>query len=474
MKPRSKVFLSLSLALAPAIAFAQEAPNAKALYQQYCAQCHGATLQGGNAQSMVDGIWNFGGGGGSIRRNIKHGITHLGMPAYEDALDDDQIKALADYILGAEKDGGGEKPPVPKEVQTHDYVVKVEQWVENLKTPWGITFLNDNTALITERPGQLRIVNGGKLAEKPIADTPAVFAEGQSGLLDVAADPDYANNGWIYLAYGHGLDEKDEAGKVASMTRIVRGKLQNNKWVREEVLFEAPQETYKVGGVHYGSRIVFDGDGDLYFSIGERGSQDDAQDLTLPNGKIHRINTDGTIPKDNPFLETAGALPSIYAYGNRNPQGLAIHPETGVLWEAEHGPMGGDELNTIRKGANYGWPVISYGRNYDGKPVTDIVRKDGMEQPSLYWRPSIAVCGIGIYTGTEFPKWTNAVLVGALRYESVAVLQVVGDRVMHEETILKNVGRVRTVTGGPDGAIYVVTNSPDAVLKLTMKSERSY
>ncbi len=474
MKARSFFSIGLSLALAPTAAFGQDAPDAPALYQQYCAQCHGATLQGGNGQSLVDGIWNFGGGGSSIRRNIKHGITHLGMPAYETALDDDQIRSLTDYILNAEKEGGAERPPVPTEVQTHDYNVAVEKWVENLEIPWSIAFLDNDTALITERPGRLRLVKGGKLDEKPIANTPDVLAEGQGGLLDVAVDPDYANNGWIYLAYSHGLDNKDEDGKTPSMTRIVRGKLEKGKWTAESPIFEAPKDTYLVSGVHYGCRIIFDAEGHLYFSIGERGSQDHAQDLTRPNGKVHRIHPDGTIPTDNPFVNTPDAIPSIYTFGNRNPQGLAYHAASNMIWESEHGPMGGDELNTIRPGKNYGWPVITYGRNYDGKPVSDITRNEGMEQPSYYWRPSIALCGLDVYTGSQFPKWTNALLVGALRYESVAVLQIEDNRVMHEEVILKNAGRVRDVSAGPDGAIYVVTNSPDAVLRLTANGERSY
>ncbi len=474
MNARAILSLGLSVALAPTVAFAQDKPDAPALYQQYCAQCHGATLQGGNGQSLVDGIWNFGGSSGSIRRNIKHGITHLGMPAYEGAMEDDDIRALTDFLLAKEKEGGAEKPPVPSEVQTQDYIVGVETWVEGLDTPWGMAFLDDDTALITERPGTLRLVKGGKLADAPITGTPVVHAEGQGGLLDVATDPDYIDNGWIYLAYSHSLEPNEEGGKRPAMTRIVRGKLKDGAWTEEQTLFEAPKDTYVVSGVHYGCRIVFDAEGHLYFSIGERGSQDHAQDLSKPNGKVHRIHRDGTIPDDNPFVKTAGALPSIYTYGNRNPQGLAVSKATGLLWESEHGPMGGDELNVMASGKNYGWPVITYGRNYNGSSVSDLTRKEGMEQPRHYWRPSIAVCGIDIYTGSQFPKWENAVLVGALRYESVAVLQTEGDHVLHEETILKNVGRVRDVVTGPEGAIYVVTNSPNAVLRLTARGERSY
>lgn len=463
------------IALVPAaLAPAQDAPDPAALYQQYCAQCHGENLEGGNAQSMVDGVWNYGAGSNYIARNIRNGITHLGMPGYGETLDDSEIRALTEFILSAEEERGAVKPPPPEELQTLDYNVAVEPWVEGLDVPWGIAFADADTALVTERPGPLRVVRDGVLDPAPVVGTPAVLAEGQGGMLDVAVDPDYAGNGWVYLAYSHALDAGEEEGRAPAMTRIVRGKIDDGEWRDQEVLFEASPETYLVGRVHYGSRIVFDADGLLYFSIGERGSEEDAQKLDRPNGKVHRIHRDGSIPEDNPFVDTPGALPSIFSYGNRNPQGIAIHPDSGVIWANEHGPMGGDELNTIGAGKNYGWPEITYGRNYNGQIVSEHTRKEGMEQPAYYWLPSIAVCGMDVYTGSQFPRWEGALLVGALKYESVAVLQVEGDRVMHEEVILKNAGRVRQVKAGPDGAIYVLTNEPGAVLKLTKKSERSY
>lgn len=472
MRKTASIAIVACLFLPTSGSHAQPGPDGKALYGQYCAQCHGAELQGGNAQSMLDGIWQFGEGKGYVARNIKHGITHLGMPAYESTLDDAQIEAITDFILNAEKERGVTRPAPPEEVQTLDYVVDVEQWVTGLEIPWGIAFPDADTALVTERPGRLRIVKNGKLDPKPVSGTPEVVVEGQGGLLDVAVDPDYAENGWVYLAYSHGLTGGSE--RVPSMTRIVRGKVENGAWKNEQVVFEAPRESYLTGRVHFGCRIVFDDAGRLYFSIGDRGSQDMAQDLGVPNGKVHRVNRDGSIPADNPFVNTPGAMPSIFSYGNRNPQGLAWHSGDGLLWANEHGPMGGDELNAIRAGKNYGWPVITYGRNYNGTEVSSIRRKEGMEQPSFYWLPSIAVCGMDVYSGSQFPEWEGALLVGALKYESVAVMQVDEDRVMHEEVILKNAGRVRQVVAGPDGAVYVLTNSPDAILKLTKKSDRTY
>ena len=291
--------------------------------------------------------------------------------------------------------------------------------------------------------------------------------------MDVAIDPDYKNNGWVYLAYSHVLEKTRQGdNRPPAMTRLVRGKLKDNAWTEEQVIFEADHDKYSTTRHHYGCKIVFDPDGYLYFGIGERGAQDQAQDITRPNGKIHRIRTDGSIPEDNPFVNEPGAVKSIYTFGNRNPQGLAVHPETGEVWETEHGPMGGDELNLIQKGVNYGWPVITYGRNYNGTIITDIVRKEGMEQPILYWKPSIAVCGLDFYNGDLFPKWKNRLLVGALKYEEVQLLDIHENRVIHQQTIVKNMGRVRDVSTGPDGAIYVVLNNPDKVLRLTPLEEK--
>jgi glucose/arabinose dehydrogenase len=254
------------------------------------------------------------------------------------------------------------------------------------------------------------------------------------------------------------------------MTRLVRGRLEGFTWTDEQVLFEAAPDTYRTSGSHFGCRIVFDPAGYLYFSIGDRGKREHAQDLSRPNGKVHRIRKDGRVPPDNPFVHQEGALPSIYSYGHRNPQGLAVHPQTGRVWDTEHGPLGGDELNLIAPGRNYGWPVISYGRNYDGKIITEFTHRLGMEQPVMYWKPSIAVCGLDFYRGDLFPKWRGKLLAGALKYEEIQLLSIEGERVLHSQKVLKNLGRVRDVAAGPDGAIYVVLNGPDIVVRLTPKT----
>lgn len=458
------------IVFASSSAFGQDAA---AFYQTHCATCHGERLQGGSAQSLVDGAWRFGDTAEHIEWNIKNGIPHLGMPAFRNTLTDPQIRQITTYLLGSAEKAVTATSPRPKTLHTLDYEINVEVWAEGLEIPWSLAFLDKDTALVTERSGRLRVVESGRLHSKPVEGTPEVLAEGQGGLLAVAFDPDYLeeDNQWIYLAYSHGLELKPNGKRAAAMTKLVRGRIDGNNWVDEEVIFEAPHESYRTTRHHYGTRIVFDTEGYLYFSIGDRGTGIHAQDLSKPNGKIHRIRRDGSIPRSNPFRRDKPGRPSIFSYGHRNPQGLSFHPETGQLWAAEHGPLGGDELNLVTPGANYGWPIITYGKNYNGTPISDIVRKEGMQQPVWYWNPSTAVCGIDFYRGDLFPKWNNKLLVGSLKHEDLRVLDIEDNRVMHEEPILKNAGRVRDVVCGPGGAIYVVLNDPGIILRLIPKKD---
>lgn len=459
------LIVAIACCTAQLVTSAQQ-PTGAELYATACAQCHGAQLQGGQAQSLVDAVWQFGSSKSHIFRNIKYGISDFAMPAFEEALSDDAIHRILDFVFESEKTAGAQKPAAPEKLFTLDYEVKVEKVAEGLDIPWAIDFLDEHRALVTERPGSVRLISSGQLHPTPIIGIPEVVHEGQGGLLDVSVDPEYAKTGWIYLSYSHPLDDADGKRKPA-MTRIVRGRLKEHEWVDQETIFEAPHDLYLTTRQHYGSRIVFDPKGHIYFSIGDRGMSQQAQDITRPNGKIHRIHKDGTIPHDNPFIGREDAIPSIFTFGNRNPQGLAVHPATGQVWEAEHGPMGGDELNLILGGTNYGWPSITYGRNYDGGIVSNFRKREGMAAPTLYWKPSIAVCGIHFVTSPLFPRWQNKLLVSALKFEEVRLLDIHGDRVMHQEILLKNAGRVRDVCSAPDGAIYVVTNGPDTVLKLT-------
>lgn len=335
---------------------------------------------------------------------------------------------------------------------------KVEVLAEGLRNPWGLVQLPDGRFLVTERPGTLRVIDASGLVAEPVAGLPDVFANGQGGLLDIELHPDYAKNGWIYIAYS---DPKGDT----SLTKIIRGRLDGMKFVDQETIFEAPLDEYAKGRVHFGCRLVFDGKGHLFFSIGDRGDMKNGQNLENVKGKVLRIRDDGSIPADNPFkTERARA---IWSYGNRNAQGLALHPVTGDLWETEHGPRGGDELNIIEAGKNYGWPAVTYGINYNGTPITDKTEAPGIEPPVVQWTPSIGVAGIDFYTGTKFANWKNNLFVSALAHQKVIRVEIDGEnKVTHQETLLDRTGRVRDVRCFPDGFIYVVYDQPGKVVRL--------
>jgi aldose sugar dehydrogenase len=303
-------------------------------------------------------------------------------------------------------------------------------------------------------------VEGGRLLPEPVRGMPAVYG-GEGGLLDVALHPQYAKGkNWIYLSYG------DKSPDGLGMTAVIRGRLREGAFVDQQQIFKADVAQYRSGGQRFGSRLLFDGQGHLFFSVGDRAHPGDEQDLSHPNGKVHRVNDDGSIPPDNPFVHRPGALPSIWSYGHRNPQGLAFSPITGELWETEHGPRGGDELNIIHKGHNYGWPVITYGINYDGTPITDHTTQEGMEPPITYWVPSIAASPIAFYTGERFPRWKNNLLLGSLAGQDLRRLVIEGHAVTHQEILFQGIGRVRDVVNGPDSYLYIVLNQPDRLVRL--------
>ncbi len=361
------------------------------------------------------------------------------------------------------------KPLENQVVKSREHSFRLKTVVDGLSTPWSVAWLPDGRMLVTELPGSLRVVERGRLHPAPIAGTPRVRHKGQGGLMEVALHPGYRTNGWVYLAYA-------EAGQNAEtsdggMTVIARGRLKDHRWTDEQIIWRAGLWSYRSGNVHFGCRLVFDRAGHLFFAIGERGQMQDAQDLSRPNGKVHRVFDDGRIPPDNPFLGVTNAVPSIWSYGHRNPQGLDRHPATGELWETEHGPRGGDELNLIRQGLNYGWPIITYGMNYNGTPITALTAREGLEQPIIHWTPSIAVCGIDFYEGGLFPRWRNNLFVTGLASEELRRVVIEGHRVVEQEMIFKGIGRVRDVASGPDGFLYVVLNKPDKVVRLEPVSE---
>ncbi len=464
-------FASLALLFSVASAFAQGTSPRREIgrfYAQQCAQCHGRNLQGGLAPSLLDDQWSHGGTDADLAKVIRDGVEDS-MPGFKDQLSEGEIRALVVFLrekrAGFSSSEDRPRRPQPTEpITSEQHTFKIETVADRLSTPWGMAFLPDGRLLFTEKSGALRVVKNGRLRVDPIRGTPAVRDSGQGGLLEVAVHPRYTENGWIYLAYS---DPATRDGQPVSLTTIVRGKVRDGAWVEQQTIWRAPLEFYRPGGgVHFGCRIVFDADGYLFFSHGERGRQDDAQNLKLPNGKIHRLHDDGRIPTDNPFAQQSGAFASIWTYGNRNPQGLAFEPGTDVLWSTEHGPRGGDELNIIRRGANYGWPVITYGMNYNGTPITGITAKDGMEQPVTHWTPSIAVCGIDFYTGDAFPQWRGNLFVTALAQQELRRVVIENGKVTHQEILLKDLGRVRDVQTGPDGAIYVALNQPDRIVRL--------
>jgi aldose sugar dehydrogenase len=330
--------------------------------------------------------------------------------------------------------------------------VRLVTVAEGLEHPWGIAFLPDGRALVTERPGRLRIVaTDGKLGP-PLAGVPAVHAVNQGGLLDVALDPEFGANRLVYLSYA----EPREGG---SGTAVARGRLTESGLADVEVIFRQ-QPTVK-GGHHFGSRLVFARDGRLFVTLGDRFSERArAQTLDSHLGKVVRIERDGKVPADNPFVGRAGALPEIWSYGHRNIQGAALHPATGELWTHEHGPRGGDELNRTLAGRNFGWPTVSHGIEYSGGKISDSPTAPGIEPPVHHWVPSIATSGLLFYTGERFPKWRGSAFVGGLASKQVARLEMDGDRVASEERLLEGVvkERVRDVKQGPDGLIYLLTD----------------
>lgn len=343
-----------------------------------------------------------------------------------------------------------QQPQIPLSNSSPSYEYQLV--VKGVDIPWGMAWLDDKNILVSDRKGELRIIRNGTLLNEKVTGLPEIRAQGQGGILDVAVDPNYDQNDLIYFSYS-GLEGEGEGAH----TSVMRAKLQDFKLSEQTVIFEGGPNTTK--GQHYGSRLTFDKQGYLYLSSGDRGNRDvNPQRLDRDAGKIHRINSDGSIPKDNPFVGQQDANPSIYSYGHRNPQGMAMHPLTGDIWIHEHGPKGGDEINIIQAGANYGWPVISYGVNYSGTSFTELTEKEGMQQPAWYWVPSIAPSGMTFVTSDIYPDWKGKIIVGSLKFAYLVALELDGDNVVSQEILFPGIGRVRNVKQGADGYLYVATD----------------
>ena len=426
-------------------------------YKKNCASCHGRDLE-----TFVNREWKYGKSEEAVFATIKYGKADIGMPAFDKAFSDEEIKELVSYILSAKQQLTEDETVAPDKHVTEKQNFIVDTVVSGFERPWSIAWLPDGEMLITERAGQLYRYKNGKLSE-PVKGLPDVWQKGQGGLLDIELHPQYEDNGWLYITHGYAAENVKKDG---GSTALIRAKLDtaNNTLYNVETLFKAYPPSKK--GPHYGGRIEFDNDGYLFVTVGDRGTRDNAQKLDNTNGKVHRLYEDGRIPVDNPFYNEENAAKSIWSYGHRNQQGMALHPVTGELWTHEHGPKGGDEINIVQKGLNYGWPAITYGINYNGTIITKDTAKAGMEQPLIYYVPSIAPCGMCFVTSDKYPNWKNNLLVGSLSFEYVERLEVTGSAVTHQEKLLENIGRVRVVRIGPDSLIYVAVERPGAILRL--------
>jgi glucose/arabinose dehydrogenase len=338
--------------------------------------------------------------------------------------------------------------------------------VSGLEHPWSLAFLPDGRMLVTERPGRLRLLAADGRMSPPLQGVPIAVARGQGGLLDIALDPDFTENQWLYLSFS-------EAGDGGVGTSVYRAVFDGERLHDGQVIFR--QEPKLQGGAHFGSRLVFDRAGHLFVTTGDRMNWPNVQRLDRGQGKLYRIWPDGRIPDDNPFVGRADAIASIWSYGHRNAQGATLHPDTGELWETEHGARGGDELNVVRAGRNYGWPVITWGVNYDGEPIgSGKAEMSGMEQPLHYWTPSIAPSGLAFYTAERFPAWKGNLFVGALAHQKLVRLQLEGERVVHAENLLEGLHRrIRDVRQGPDGYLYLLTDEEDGrVLRIGLRAAK--
>jgi glucose/arabinose dehydrogenase len=455
------------------------------LFDGQCSGCHGGsdgTM--GRAPNLFDAKWLATASDGDIDKIVRNGIPNTEMSGFAAAqLNDQQLFELIAFLRTQSVNFAPKiefvADPDAKVITSEKQKFKIEVLARDIETPWGMAFLPDRRLLLTERGGHIRIYDKGRLSD-PVKGTPTPHVQQDGGFLDITVHPQYSRNGWIYLAYSEVLPGftpplpsatpapapapapgggRGRGPQIPSNTVIVRGKINaQNEWTDQQVIFRSPARLYATTADHFGCRFLWDKQGHLFFTLGERGAMQNAQDLMdNPLGKIHRINDDGSVPKDNPFVNTEGADKTIWSYGHRNPEGLAWDPVTGKLWESEHGPTGGDEINIIQPGHNYGWGVISDGI----QPGITERTHEGMEQPIVYFTPAIAPAGISFYTGDKYPRWKNTSLfVGTLKGQHLRRLEISGDKVTHQEIVFAEFGRVRDIVQSPDGYLYIELQNP--------------
>jgi glucose/arabinose dehydrogenase len=470
--PTAKTSAGMSVAMTEA----QQRTNVSRLYRESCAKCHGERAEGGGggtpsllSPDKFDQKWDK-----PFFDAIKKGVPNMGMEAFGESLSDPEIWALVVHIRERQEEYMRENVwpsqlAVGGTQETKHHAYRMESVIEpgrGLRTPWGIDWLPDGTMIVTNRSGSVHLFKNGELGPA-IEGIPASTEIGQGGMMEVTVHPQYVKNGWIYL----GFTDPKPGSPREGQTKIVRGKLQRSglsaRWVSQQTIFECAPDTYNGSGVHFGNRIVFDGKGHIFFSIGERGNENLAQDLSKPNGKVYRVKEDGTVPNDNPFVNQPGAIKAIWSYGHRNPQGLAFDGE-GRLWDTEHAPRGGDEVNLVEKGSNYGWPVISFGINYQDTPKTIPwpTEDQNFAMPVFRWIKSIGACGMSTGNGKAFPQWKGDIFAGGLSGRNVDRFRFRAGKMVEQERILAAPGRVREVAVGPDGFIYVALNQPDTIVRL--------
>lgn len=426
-------------------------------YNSYCSGCHGVKMN-----AFADRKWQHGKSAEDLFKSIKFGYKDGGMPAFAETFKDDEIKALADYIIkGIENVSRYTADDKPKSdiFETANGKIKLVKVFDKAKTPWSIAFLPNQQLLVTDRSGKLYLVNtDGKSSE--VSGVPEVRAAGQGGLMDVLLHPNFAKNNIIYLSYS----KPEPNDSTLQTTAIYMATLSGNKLINGKDIYVALP--YSKTKHHYGSRMIFGKDNMLYFSVGERGNEkENPQDIKNGLGKIHRITADGSIPKDNPFYNNEGADKTNYSYGHRNPQGLTLNPSTNQIWETEHGPRGGDEINIIKKAENYGWPVVCYGINYNGKIISTLTQKEGIQDPLYYWNPSIAPSGMAFVNSKVYKGWQGNLMVGSLRFQYLNRCVIKVGKVVKEELLFKNIGRVRDVRQAPNGYLYIAVEG-EGIFKL--------